>query len=279
MTSPTRREAIQTGAALAVASTFPADAHATQPAARVPEGYPDQLSYAPGDEVKLHISATRCDLELFRVGAERKSVWKQVGVDTKVHEVPKNASSHGCDWPVAASFKIPADWPSGYYECRISTQPPGQKEAVGTLFFVVRPKEPGKNAKILLQLATNTYNAYTNWGGYSLYAYHGRHKVQGRRVSFHRPQSSLFGRWEEPFVKWAEKAGYALDFATNLDLEARPDLLKGYKLVLSVGHDEYWSSPMRDALEKYIGKGGNVAFFSGNTCCWQVRTEDDGRAL
>jgi hypothetical protein len=36
---------------------------------------------------------------------------------------------------------------------------------------------------------------------------------------------------------------------------------------------------MRDHLEAYIGEGGNVAFFSGNTCCWQVRTEDDGRAL
>ena len=36
---------------------------------------------------------------------------------------------------------------------------------------------------------------------------------------------------------------------------------------------------MRDNLEAWIGKGGNVAFFSGNTCCWQVRSEDKGRAL
>ena len=36
---------------------------------------------------------------------------------------------------------------------------------------------------------------------------------------------------------------------------------------------------MRDALEAFIGNGGNAAFFSGNTCCWQVRTEDSGQAL
>ena len=36
---------------------------------------------------------------------------------------------------------------------------------------------------------------------------------------------------------------------------------------------------MRDNLEAFIGKGGNVAFFSGNTCCWQVRSEDNGTAL
>jgi hypothetical protein len=56
-------------------------------------------------------------------------------------------------------------------------------------------------------------------------------------------------------------------------------LLKHYRLVLSVGHDEYWAAPMRDHLEKFIADGGNVAFFSGNTCCWQVRSEDKGRAL
>jgi hypothetical protein len=36
---------------------------------------------------------------------------------------------------------------------------------------------------------------------------------------------------------------------------------------------------MRDNLEHYIAAGGNVAFFSGNTCCWQVRSEDNGRTL
>ncbi|MBM3981102.1 MAG: hypothetical protein FJ304_12600 [Planctomycetes bacterium] len=271
-----RRTALKAGAVLPFA---PRAARAAQPNAKAPEGYADQLSYAPGDEVKLHISSTKCDLELFRAGPERKSVWKHAGVNAGVHEVPRDASSHGCKWPVGATLKVGADWPSGYYECRMITQPPGQKEATGTLFFVVRPNAPGRDAKVLLQLATNTYNAYTNWGGYSLYSYNGRHKVQGRRVSFDRPQQSQFNRWELPFVQWAEKNGYALDYCANSDLEFRPELLKHYKLVLSVGHDEYWSAPMRDHLEKYIGDGGNVAFFSGNTCCWQVRTEEKGRAL
>jgi hypothetical protein len=62
-------------------------------------------------------------------------------------------------------------------------------------------------------------------------------------------------------------------------LEFNPEILDGYRLVLSVGHDEYWSSAMRDHVEDFITGGGNVAFFSGNTCCWQVRSEDSGRAL
>jgi hypothetical protein len=55
-----------------------------------------------------------------------------------------------------------------------------------------------------------------------------------------------YARWELPFVAWAEENGYAIDFATNLDLELRPGIVKPYKLLLSLGHDEYWSTPMRD---------------------------------
>jgi hypothetical protein len=89
--------------------------------------------------------------------------------------------------------------------------------------------------------------------------------------------------WELPFVQWAEREGYAFDVATNADLDDNPGLLvngessqpgAGYRLMLSVGHDEYWSGPMRDAVETFIARGGNVAFFSGNTSFWQVRLED-----
>ena len=80
-------------------------------------------------------------------------------------------------------------------------------------------------------------------------------------------------------MQWAERNGYQLEYAVNGDLEFRPEILQHYRLVLSVGHDEYWSSAMRDHLEAFITGGGNVAFLSGNTCCWQVRSEDDGRAL
>src|SRR5207302_6193069 len=172
----------------------------------------------------------------------------------------------------------PAGWKTGYYTGQLEATVAG-KVVRSELFFVVRTAHPGRDSKVLLQLATNTYNAYCNWGGWSLYAYNGRNKVQGRRVSFDRPIAGQFATWELPFVRWAERSGYVLDYAVNSDLEFHPELLKHYQLVLSVGHDEYWSAPMRDHLEKFITGGGNVAFFSGNVCCWQVRSEDKGRAL
>jgi hypothetical protein len=244
------------------------------------EGYTDRLSYLPGEEVRFHVSsaAERFSLEIARVGAERKVVWKKEGLAGKEHPIPADASSHGCRWPVALSLKVPADWKTGYYTGRLEAVVAG-KPVRSELFFVVRNPRPGRDSKVLLQLSTNTYNAYCNWGGYSLYAYNGRNRVQGRRVSFDRPIAGQFRQWELPFVQWAERNGFALDYAVNSDLEFHPEMLKHYRLVLSVGHDEYWSAPMRDALEKFIASGGNVAFFSGNTCCWQVRSVDGGRAL
>jgi len=241
-------------------------------------GYTDQLSYSPGETIDFHLSSSvkTVSASIQRIGVKELTVWNKVEIPVAAHPIPDKASSNGCNWPQTFQLTVPDDWKSGYYQVTLKET---VGEASGRLFFILRAQHPGKKTKILLQLSTNTYNAYTNWGGHSLYSYHDRDGLQGHRVSFDRPLNSLFANWELDFVRWAEANGYRLDYAANSDLEYRPEILGQYRLVLSVGHDEYWSSPMRDHLEKFIADGGNVAFFSGNTCCWQVRSEDDGRAL
>jgi hypothetical protein len=292
---PSRREALQ-AAGLGVLGLGLAGVKVpAAPASASPlylEAYTDRSSYQAGDEVSVHVStnAARYAVEIARQGADREVVWSREDLPGGEQPVPADASAQGCQWPVAFTLKVPAEWKSGYYAAQVRLagkdgkyQPGKARELTDSglpqLFFVVRPARPGHDARILLQISTNTYNAYTNYGGYSVYGYQGRDKVQGRRVSLDRPQVTQFWNWEQPFIRWAEKAGYALDYAVNNDLEFRPEPLKPYRLVLSVGHDEYWSSPMRDHLEAFIGAGGNVAFFSGNVCCWQIRNEDRGRAF
>ena len=250
------------------------------------EGYTGQVSVAQGEEVVFHVvtSAPKFALEITRAGAKPETVFTKKDIPGTAQPVPEDASANGCQWPETFRMKVPASWRSGYYTAKLHIEDNGgvwsrrgKRTAESSAWFIVRPAEA--RSKILLQLCTNTYAAYTNWGGFSLYAYHGLSKNQGHRVSFDRPTTSQFPRWEEPFVIWAEKNGIELDYAANGDLEFHPEILKSYKLVLSVGHDEYWSAPMRDNLEAYIAAGGNVAFFSGNSVCWQVRSEDNGRAL
>jgi len=279
---------VAVGLALLFIAATSVSADSEEPRPLYVEGYAGQVSYAPGEELTLHLStsAATVAVEITRVGAQRESVWSSASVAGREFPVPEDASSRGCGWPAAVTMRIPADWRSGYYHVTLRARDGGGKyvqrnnrTAEGGCYFVLRPAEPGKVSRILLQLATHTYNAYNNWGGFSLYAYNGRGGNQGHRVSIERPPSSQFANWEQPFVEWAERAGVALDFAANNDLEFHPELLKSYRLILSVGHDEYWSAPMRDHLEKFIADGGNVAFFSGNTCCWQVRSEEGGKAL
>ena len=205
------------------------------------EAYPDQLSYQPGDSVQLHVSTSVKEyaLSISRRGAESTLVTTVDRIKGASYPIPENASSHGCDWPVGYRFEIPSTWISGYYEITLTASDQGgpyvhrnHRTASTRLFFIVRSANPGKQSRILLQLATNTYNAYNNWGGSSLYAYHGRSKLQGHRVSFDRPLTGFFSKWELPFIAWAEENGYRLDYAVNSDLEHRPEILKNYNLCL-----------------------------------------------
>ena len=67
-------------------------------------------------------------------------------------------------------------------------------------------------------------------------------KKRGRFVDVYDASTvweSCWHHWEQPFVRWAERPGYQLDYAVNSDLEFRPEILEDYRLVLSVGHNEY----------------------------------------
>lgn len=275
--------------------------------------YPSRLSYLPGERLDLHCSCADSTfaVEIYRVGARSERVLKDERVQGTQHPVPDDVVPNGARWPVAWSFEIPGDWRSGFYEVQVRGE---RSSETAEAFFVVRSPQPGAHSRIVLALATNTYNAYNNWGGSSLYL--GEH-----RVSFQRPLSRGFVRrpddpldrivppgrvdpdnhrlqaelsragyswwsvaagwhnWERRFVRWAEREGYSLDLVTNSDLEHYPDCLDGYQLMLSVGHDEYWSWPMRDTFDAFVADGGNAAFFSGNALFWQVRLEERGDAM
>lgn len=252
------------------------------------EGYAGRLSIVPGEEVPFHVSSSAgtFSVEIVRIGATNETVWRRGDVPGGIQAIPDDASSQGCRWTETLRVPVPREWRSGYYQARFRVEDRGgsythrgRRTAESDAWFVVRAAEPGRRSRILLQLASNTYNAYNNWGGFSVYAYNGRGGNQGHRVSFQRPGGSLFFNWEHDFIVWAERHGYVFDYAVNNDLEFVPGLLAPYRLVLSVGHDEYWSGPMRDRLESFIGGGGNAAFFSGNAVCWQIRNEDSGRAF
>ena len=254
------------------------------------------------------------DLEVARLGAEREVVHRVEGLVAEPHPIPEDAAAGGARWPSTLPF-VAGDWRSGWYEAVLRAAHADGSTAESRAGFVMRAPTGSPTSAILMELSLNTWNAYNDWGRSNLYI--GGTAVSFRRPMargfLDRPdalnnrnaniarQRDLGGdawleyarankvsswsacagwpTWEGPFVEWAERAGYRFDFAVNADLEERPEALQPYRMMLSVGHDEYWSSRMRDTVEAFIAAGGNVAFLSGNTSFWQVRFEDDGDTM
>lgn len=205
------------------------------------------------------------------------------------------------DWPTGAYIAALVET-DGQGEPLSSTDEVAADGRDGRALFVVKSGTPGQNARILYKLSLTTYHAYNFSGGGNLYA--GKWftdpatKKRVNKVSTRRPGGGTggmiphfntggnlpcsfdpydegsprqtFAHWDIPFITWLEKNGYQVDYCTDLDLHEERDLLTPYNLLLSVGHDEYWSEQMRARVEAFIRQGGNVAFFSGNTCWWHI---------
>jgi hypothetical protein len=182
----------------------------------------------------------------------------QASFPPECHPTPPGASTNGCGWPAAISWHAP-ELPSSVYLARFTYQ-----NDTTYAIFVVRSAAPGKS-RILCQLSVNTYQAYNPWGGKSFYG----PPISSDFVnplSFDRPcQLWDYILYDQPIVTWLERH-YAVEFCTNVDLHSDPTLLQPYQLFISCGHDEYWSTIMRDRIEEFAAAGGNVMFLSGNSC-------------
>jgi hypothetical protein len=283
------------------------------------EVYTGTLSARAGDEVTIHVSTTaaRYDLTVSRIGAEQTVVWRREGLAGEFHPTPERAWE-GCGWPVAVTIAIPEDWRSGYYEIVAETADAGVPAERYEAFVVVRATTPTAPTLLVLSTNTYAaYNFYGDGSLYyghddsphpetsvstlrpwipgwlskpDDYDIHEESLLSSinaadplqRNVSSGVPWLSCaagFANWERVIVGWLEREGYEVDLAVNADLQLHPELLSGYRLLLSVGHDEYWSWEMRDTVESFVAEGGNVCFLSGNTSCWQVRLEDDGATV
>jgi hypothetical protein len=179
--------------------------------------------------------------------------------------------AEGPVWTVAAT------WPSSLYRAEFG----GGVDEQSRPHFVVRPADPGSASAILVSVPFPTWEAYNHLGvpGQGLYLTEQSNRAV--RVSFDRPGGGPenAGDWEMPFYRWLSSTGRTVEYCSGLDLHTGAAALDAYRLLICAGHDEYWSWEMRDNVERFVDAGGNVAFFTGNTCWWQVRFEDDLRTM
>jgi hypothetical protein len=143
----------------------------------------------------------------------------------------------------------------------------------------VREPERPVGSSILVQVPVNTWEAYNRWGGKSLYDFYG---PRAYRVSFDRPFGDMAQTpmwWEIQLVRFLEREGYDVSYQTDLDTDRNPGSLLRHRAVLVAGHDEYWTSGIREAFDAALAEGTNLAFMGSNDGYWRIKYADDRRTI
>lgn len=264
--------------------------------------YPGEPSVRAGGRLALHVStpAPRYRVAFFRIGQRIEpmgtSSWR------RGHRLPPGLPDRDWGWP-PEMFDIPDDWPSAPYlavtvndgDPHLSV-PQSADARFGRALFVVLPAVSGAHSAILYKLSLATYHAYNASGGGSMYQTASfMPSACATVLTTLRPGGGTGGElsfpddvdvydagtpregvahWDIPMISWLEREGISVDYCTDFDLHDDPAVLDSYRLLLSVGHDEYWSAPMRQAAQRFVRRGGNIAFFSGNTSWWRIDLEN-----
>src|SRR5207249_21173 len=67
--------------------------------------------------------------------------------------------------------------------------------------------------------------------------------------------------------------GLDVSYWTDVDLHEQPALVQQHKALISLDHDEYWSSVMRGGATAARDAGVNIAFFGANAVYRHIRME------
>jgi len=225
----------------------------------VSNGYPGKMSYLDNDTVELFISATT------RVNKARLGLYDVAGTlvdyiycDSIKPQTVSTAKPYeqGYGYGYKIRYKASTKIKSGVYQ--VSKKIP----------LVVRNSTPAN--QVLVVYPSNTENAYNDKGGASMYT-----SPKAPIVSFLRP--TPLHRFCNEFVKWNGTA-YAFDYITDLELDNYENLAN-YKLLVVIGHNEYWTRSARVNFDRFISEGKSALMLTGNTMWWQVRYSADKSQL
>lgn len=265
------------------------------------EGYASKTSVGLGQTIDLYVNTlpgTVYAIEIFRLGwyeglggrSMLGPVYRASVAQPRCEQDPTTLMTH-CPWRDPFRLTVPDDWVSGFYLAKLTSLALGKENYV---IFVVR--NDTREADYLFVSGVNTYQAYNQYGGHSMYP-RSREESEGvvvRRakathVSFDRPYDRCvhadcdgrltgkmlgtgeFFRWEASMVRYLEREQLDVAYATNVDAHRSRAALSRHRALLSVGHDEYWSWEMRENFEWARDQCIGIGFFSANSVYWQVR--------
>jgi hypothetical protein len=265
------------------------------------EGYASQCSVRPGERLELHVStrpAARYRISVHRLGwyggAGGRTLATLPSADSDLQGLPRMVPAvrpgpqiDAAGWPVTDVIQVGEDWVTGVYVVRLVLTSGKQAGRGAFVPFVVRAPL-GSVSEILVQQPVTTAQAYNNWGGKSLYTSNSSDQQAAVKVTFDRPLPAFkaanlnarwpFG-WDVQLLRFLEREGCDVAYTTDVDTHREPWSLLGPRLLMSSGHDEYWTREQRAAFDDALDRGVNLACMGANTGYWQMRFEDDERTM
>jgi len=261
------------------------------------EGYASATSVNRGESINLYIQTKATDatytINIYRIGWYGGAGGRLVaGPITRSRTVQPacpitDAATRlvECNWTNPYVLSIPnntsdpTDWASGVYLAKLTGGSTGKQSYI---IFVVR--DDARQSDIMFQTSVTTYAAYNNWGGYDFYDTDSIGLTPASKVSFDRPyknsQRHMNGKgagdflsWEINMLRFVEREGYDVAYSTNIDSHTAASRVLNHRMFMSVGHDEYYTKQMYDALENARDAGVNLGFFGANNIYWQIRLE------
>ena len=248
------------------------------------QGFSTTTSVTPGQTVKFKIQAlSGFSVDVYRLGyyggsgARRQATTWSVNSPATQPACATDPSTNNYDcgtWSVTTQWAVPSGAVSGVYIAKLT-----MGNDYSQIPFVVRGDG---TSKVIFKTSDATWQAYNAYGASDFYtAPNSLTGTQARafKISYNRPYATrgaqsgrdyLFSN-EYPTLRFLERNGMDVSYTTDVDVSAGTSILTGHKAFMSVGHDEYWTLPERNAVEAARDAGVNLMFLSGNEAYWHAR--------
>lgn len=250
------------------------------------QGFATEISVNVGQKIdfKIDTNARSYSIDIFRTGWYQGKGARQIASVTPSATLPQTQPACRNDvatelvdcgnWGVSASWTVPADAVSGIYVANLYR---ADINASSHITFIVR--DDSSHSNVVFQTSDPTWQAYNTYGGSSFYQ--GAANGRAYKLSYNRPfatreanhQRDFYFANEYPTVRFLERNGYDVSYISGVDTDRRGNLLKNHSVMLSVGHDEYWSGNQRSNIEAARDAGVNLQFLTGNEGYWRTRYE------
>src|SRR6266536_2534956 len=178
-------------------------------------------------------------------------------------------------WQPSLRVRVGPRWPPGAYLLKLVASSGAER------YVPLTVTDASSGAALVLMNAVTTWQAYNDWGGRNLYWGPGGpvdYAHRSRVASFDRPYRAGMGAAdflgnELPLISLAEREGLDVTYWTDADLDRHPERPVRHRGLVSLGHDEYWSTAMRRGAERARDHGVNLAFLGANAVFRHIRLE------